>query len=83
MEYPQEYFGLIPALVAIYAEDGTVSVTHGGVECGQGINTKVAQVVAHCLNIPLSYVSIKPMDNVVGANSFCTGGSITSEGNYY
>lgn len=39
----------------------------------------MAQVVAHCLNIPLSYVSIKPMDNVVGANSFCTGGSIASE----
>lgn len=79
MEYPQPYFGLIPALVAIYGEDGTVSVTHGGIEMGQGINTKVAQVVAHCLNIPLSHVSIKPMDNVVGANSFVTGGSITSE----
>ncbi|KAJ6635263.1 Xanthine dehydrogenase [Pseudolycoriella hygida] len=80
MEYPQPYFGLYPALVAIYAEDGTVSVTHGGIECGQGINTKVAQVAAHCLNIPLSYVSVKRMDNVVGANSFCTGGSMTSEG---
>lgn len=79
MEYPQPYFGLYPALVAIYPEDGTVAVTHGGIECGQGINTKVAQVVAHCLNIPLSYVSIKRMDNVVGANSFCTGGSMTSE----
>ncbi len=77
MEYPQPYFGLYPALVAIYSEDGTVAVTHGGVECGQGINTKVAQVVAHCFKIPLSYVSIKRMDNVTGANSFCTGGSMT------
>ncbi|KAG4067578.1 hypothetical protein HA402_005350 [Bradysia odoriphaga] len=79
MEYFQPYFGVMPALVAIYPEDGTVSVTHGGIECGQGINTKVAQVVAHCLNIPLSYVSIKPMDNVVGANAFPTGGSMASE----
>lgn len=79
MEYPQPIFGLYPAFVAIYSDDGTVAVTHGGVECGQGINTKVAQVVAHCLNIPLSYVSIKRMDNVVGANSFFTGGSFTSE----
>ncbi|XP_037049555.1 xanthine dehydrogenase-like [Bradysia coprophila] len=79
MEYPQPYFGMYPAIVAIYPEDGTVAVAHGGVECGQGINTKVAQVVAHCLNIPLSYVSVKRMDNVVGANSFCTGGSMTSE----
>lgn len=79
MEYPQPYFGLYPALVAIYPEDGTVVCSHGGIECGQGINTKVAQVIAHCLNIPLSYVSIKRMDNVAGANSFCTGGSMTSE----
>lgn len=79
MEYPQPYFGMIPALVAIYSEDGTVVVSHGGIECGQGIHTKVAQVVAHCLNIPLSFVSVKRMDNVAGANSFCTGGSIASE----
>lgn len=79
MEYHQPYYGAIAAFVAIYSQDGTVSVSHAGIECGQGINTKVAQVVAHCLNIPLSFVSIKPMDNVVGANSFATGGSITSE----
>ncbi len=78
MEYPQPYFGIMPALVAIYG-DGTVSVVHAGIECGQGINTKVAQVVAHCLNIPLSNVSIKRMDNVVGANAFPTGGSMASE----
>lgn len=82
MEYPQPYFGLIPIVVAIYPHDGTVAVAHGGVECGQGINTKVAQVAAHCLGISLSLISIKRMDNVAGANGICTGGSIASEGNY-
>ena len=30
-----------PAYVAIYSLDGTANVAHGGVEMGQGINTKV------------------------------------------
>lgn len=41
MMYPFVTFGQFHALVSIYARDGTVSVTHGGIECGQGINTKV------------------------------------------
>lgn len=79
MEYPQEYFGSIPVFVAIYHADGTVVVTHGGIECGQGINTKAAQVAAYALGIPYEMISIKRMDNVVGANAGATGGSMTSE----
>lgn len=43
MKYGVTYWGQFNAMVSICARDGTVCVTHGGVECGQGINTKVCR----------------------------------------
>ncbi|KAF2353566.1 CO dehydrogenase flavoprotein C-terminal [Trinorchestia longiramus] len=63
------------ALVAIYAHDGTVAISHGGIEMGQGINTKVAQVAAAILGVPMDLIKIKPTNTVIGANSMVTGGS--------
>ena len=40
------------ALVHVYT-DGSMLVNHGGTEMGQGLNTKVAQVVAHELGVEL------------------------------
>ncbi|KAH1232753.1 Xanthine dehydrogenase [Glycine max] len=40
------------ALVQVYT-DGTILVTHGGVEMGQGLHTKVAQIAASAFHIPL------------------------------
>lgn len=33
-------------LVAIHHNGGSISVSHGGIECGQGINTKVSNLNA-------------------------------------
>ncbi|CAK9818034.1 Indole-3-acetaldehyde oxidase [Anthophora plagiata] len=77
--YPLATWGQHHAHVAVYARDGTVSVTHGGIECGQGINTKVAQVAAHTLGIDLSMVTVKPTNNLTAPNNAVTGGSIASE----
>ncbi|XP_076758274.1 uncharacterized protein LOC143427746 [Xylocopa sonorina] len=79
MMYPMMVWGQFHALVSIYARDGTVSVTHGGIECGQGINTKVAQIAAHTLGIDISLVTVKPTNNLTAPNNFTTGGSLTSE----
>ena len=46
------------ALVWVY-QDGTVSVSHGGIEMGQGVNTKVAQVVAGRLGVNLDRVRVE------------------------
>ena len=45
------------ALVHVYT-DGSVYLNHAGTEMGQGLNTKVAQVVAEEFGIPLSSVKI-------------------------
>jgi xanthine dehydrogenase/oxidase len=46
------------ALVQINKTDGAITVIHGGVEMGQGLHTKIAQVVADELSVPLEYVRI-------------------------
>lgn len=78
-KYPILFFGHFHAMVSIYAHDGTVSISHGGIECGQGIHTKIAQTAAHTLGIDLDMVSVKPSNNFTAPNNMVTGGSITSE----
>lgn len=73
------YLGVYASLVSIYHADGTVSVTHGGIEMGQGVNTKVCQVAAHVLGIPLHLVTTKPSREVVSPDTPFTGGSYASE----
>ncbi|XP_045484577.1 xanthine dehydrogenase-like [Pieris rapae] len=65
--------------VTVYVDDGSVVVTHGGVEMGQGINTKAAQVCAFSLDIPVENVQIKPNDTTITPNCFISGGSLASE----
>lgn len=79
MSYPVEYYGNFPVTVTIYHADGTVLIAHGGVEMGQGINTKVAQVCAHALGIPLAKVAVRGSDTFVAPNAMASSGSITSE----
>lgn len=79
MSFPVTYYGNYSAMVAIYRGDGTVTVTTGGIEMGQGVNTKAAQVCAYELGIPLEYVSILPHYSFTAANNVFSGSSIVSE----
>jgi len=66
------------ALVHVYT-DGSVLVNHGGTEMGQGLNTKVAQVVAHELGIPLTMVRCTATDTAKVANTSATAASTGSD----
>nr|P08793.1 RecName: Full=Xanthine dehydrogenase; Short=XD [Calliphora vicina] len=45
------------ALINIYA-DGSVLLSHGGVEIGQGLHTKMIQCCARALQIPIEFIHI-------------------------
>ncbi len=62
------------ALVHVYL-DGSVLVNHGGTEMGQGIHTKVAQVVAHELGLDLAAVRSTATDTSKVANTSATAAS--------
>ena len=62
------------ALVHIYA-DGSILVNHGGTEMGQGLNTKVAQVVAHELGVGFERVRCTATDTHKVANTSATAAS--------
>ena len=66
------------ALVHVYA-DGSVLVNHGATEMGQGVNTKVAQVVAHALGVPLADVRCTATDTSKVANTSATAASTGSD----
>ncbi len=62
------------ALVHLY-NDGSLLVNHGGTEMGQGLNTKVAQIVAQTLGVSLSRVRVTATDTQKVANTSATAAS--------
>ena len=66
------------ALVHVYG-DGSVLVNHGGTEMGQGLNTKVAQVVAQVLGVDLARVRVTATDTQKVANTSATAASTGSD----
>lgn len=68
------HFNQAGALVHVYT-DGTVLVNHGGCEMGQGLHTKVAQVVAHELGLGMAQVRITATDTSKVANTSATAAS--------
>ncbi|MFW5416310.1 xanthine dehydrogenase molybdopterin binding subunit [Nocardiopsis sp. CNT-189] len=62
------------ALVLIY-KDGSVLINHGGTEMGQGLHTKMLQVAATTLGIPLHRVRLAPTRTDKVPNTSATAAS--------
>ena len=67
-------FNQAGALVHVYT-DGSVQVNHGGTEMGQGLHTKVAQIVADELGLPLARVLVTASDTSKVPNASATAAS--------
>ncbi|KAK4419558.1 Xanthine dehydrogenase 1 [Sesamum alatum] len=78
ISFTAKFMNQAGALVHVYT-DGTVLVTHGGVEMGQGLHTKVAQVAASSFNIPLSSVFISETSTDKVPNASPTAASASSD----
>jgi xanthine dehydrogenase large subunit len=73
-----KHFNQAGALVHVYT-DGSILVNHGGTEMGQGLNTKVAQVVAHELGVEFDAVRVTATDTHKVANTSATAASTGSD----
>jgi xanthine dehydrogenase large subunit len=62
------------ALVHVY-KDGSVLINHGGTEMGQGLHTKMLQVAATTLGVPLRWVRLAPTRTDKVPNTSATAAS--------
>ena len=74
ISFTATHFNQAGALVHVYT-DGSVLINHGGTEMGQGLHTKVCQIVADVLGLAFSQVSISASDTAKVANASATAAS--------
>ncbi|HET7689968.1 MAG TPA: molybdopterin cofactor-binding domain-containing protein [Nocardioidaceae bacterium] len=67
-------FNQAGALVHVY-KDGSVLINHGGTEMGQGLHTKMLQVAATTLGVPLTQVRLAPTRTDKVPNTSATAAS--------
>ncbi|CAI5770855.1 dehydrogenase oxidase [Podarcis lilfordi] len=66
------------ALVHVYT-DGSVLLTHGGTEMGQGLHTKMIQVASRTLGIPTSKIYISETSTNTVPNASPTAASVSAD----
>mmetsp|Transcript_21227 Transcript_21227/g.59779 ORF Transcript_21227/g.59779 Transcript_21227/m.59779 type:complete len:328 (+) Transcript_21227:231-1214(+) len=72
--FEADYMDTAGALVHVY-RDGTVVLSHAGVEMGQGIHTKMALVAAETLGVPYELVRVRETDTTSVPNTHPTAAS--------
>ena len=78
ISFTATWYNQAGALVHVY-NDGSIHLNHGGTEMGQGLNTKVAQVVADVFQVDLDRVKITATTTAKVPNTSATAASSGSD----
>jgi len=74
ISFTSTYLNQAAALVHVYT-DGSVSVSTGAVEMGQGVNAKMLDVAAHTLGIDIGRITVETTNTLRVANTSPTAAS--------
>jgi xanthine dehydrogenase large subunit len=78
ISFTATHYNQAGALLQIY-NDGTLLLNHGGTEMGQGLFTKVQQVVAQELGVPMAAIRVSASDTSKVPNASPTAASSGSD----
>ena len=78
ISFTATFYNQAGAVVLVY-RDGTVQVNHGGTEMGQGLSTKILQIAADSLGVPVSCVRVMPTRTDKVPNTSATAASSGSD----
>ena len=78
ISFTTAFFNQAGALVLLYA-DGSVQVSHGGTEMGQGLHTKMLQIAADALGVDLEAIRMMPTRTDKVPNTSATAASSGSD----
>lgn len=76
--YIPVYLNQAGALIQVYT-DGSVLLSHGGVEIGQGLHTKMIQIASRILEIPVDFIHIQETATDKVPNASSTAASTASD----
>ena len=78
ISFTAKFLNQASALVHVYT-DGSVSVTTGGVEMGQGLNSKIAAIAARAFGIGLERIKVESTNTTRIANMSASAASVTTD----
>ena len=78
ISFTATFYNQAGALVLVY-RDGTVQVNHGGTEMGQGLFTKILQIAAGTLGVPVAQIRVMPTRTDKVPNTSATAASSGSD----